>query len=238
MSAFYYQGRLAKDTSIQLSEEESLHCTKVLRLSSGDAVEIMNGDGQVFSGILAGHNKKKVGVLLTKESKTHLRSYFLHIAIAPTKNTDRIEWFIEKAVEIGIDKISFISSRYSERKNIRIERIQKRAISALKQSGNPILPQINDIIPFKQVFQNINESQRFLAYEQTETNESFFSKANLNGSYFVLVGPEGGFSEDELALAKNEECQLVSLGENRLRTETAGIATCFAINTKHLDQKK
>jgi len=233
MTAFYYQGDLNLKDTIILSEAESLHCTKVLRLKNGGQVEIMNGQGKIFKGTIIKQEKKQVHVTLEELKDAPKRNYYLHIAIAPTKNIDRIEWFVEKAVEIGIDRITFISSRYSERKNIRLERIIRRAISALKQSGNPVLPAFSELTPFEKIIEATDENEKFLAYEQTQTNENLFLSTTLNSSYLVLIGPEGGFSEEEIALAKQKAFNLVSLGENRYRTETAGVTTCYTMNVKH-----
>lgn len=233
MTAFYYQGELNLKEIIILSETESLHCIKVLRLRNGDQVEIMNGMGKIFKGTIIKQDKKQVQVELFEAKDIIKRDYYLHVAIAPTKNIDRIEWFVEKAVEIGIDRITFITSRYSERKNIRLERIIKRAVSALKQSGNAVLPEFSNVTPFKKIIEATDEKEKFLAYEQTQSNKNLFSSATLNSSYLVLIGPEGGFSEEEIALAKQKEFNLVSLGENRFRTETAGITTCYTMNVKH-----
>ena len=236
MPAFFYQGELLEGKSIYLSEEESLHCTKVLRLQKQNYVEVLNGQGAVYRGVISGDGKKKVCVdLLNELSGTNSkRDYYLHVAIAPTKNTDRIEWFVEKAVEIGIDQISFFHSIHSERKKIRTDRCIKRAISALKQSKNPILPKINELVSFGEVIENVKETQKFLAFEKSETSESLLKSLQKKSSYFVIVGPEGGFHETEINLAKEQDFVLASLANFTLRTETAGISICSMVNALHL----
>lgn len=237
MPAFYYDGELAENESIYLSEEESLHCTRVLRLQKQDQIEVLNGRGQLFSGVIISDAKKKVGVALKTHviNKNNSRDYFLHIAIAPTKNTDRIEWFIEKSVEIGIDKISFFYSTYSERKKLRLDRLKKRAISAIKQSRNPLLPIISDVLSFEQVLKTATETQKFIAYARTETSSSLLKLIEPKGNYLVIIGPEGGFSEMEIDTALKNNFQLANLGNHILRTETAGISTCSMINAIHLE---
>ncbi len=234
MPTFFYNGELLQNSRISLSEEESLHCIKVLRLQQRDNVKILNGKGQIFNGLLSNISKKKVEVELLEPQQVFNRKYFLHIAIAPTKSADKIEWFIEKAVEIGIDKISFFYSKYSERKKLRTDRIKRRAISALKQSGNPILPEINELTSFEKTFENIKEDQRFIAFEKTKPNDSLLKQIDYENSYFVLIGPEGGFNKKEVELAIENGCQTASLANYVLRTETAGVATCSMLNAVHL----
>ncbi|MEM1136880.1 MAG: RsmE family RNA methyltransferase [Bacteroidota bacterium] len=235
MPVFYHPDISDTDKAIVLSEEESIHCNKVLRLGEGGAVDIFNGNGEIYKGIIQKKEKKHI-IVAIKERVDNIkpRNFKIHIAIAPTKNIDRIEWFTEKAIEIGVDKISFLLSRYSERKHLRIERINKIAVSAMKQSRNPFLPQIVSIQPFEQFFSTVQESERYIAYENTNLTQSLAKKAKLNSSYCVIVGPEGGFSETELKYAQSKKFKMVSLGENRLRTETAGIVTCNVLNMIHL----
>jgi len=225
----FYQANIA-DGINQLEEEESKHVQRVLRLSVGDTIHVTNGKGFLYEAQLTPITTKSSSFKIVNKTVFPPANYSIHIAIAPTKNADRIEWFVEKAVELGIQQISFILCDNSERKSINLERIEKKAISAMKQSGQYHLPRINNIKPFKEFIQSAKEEELFIGFVDEQNPSHLQTTATPGKTYLILIGPEGDFSKNELALALQLNCKKVSLGANRLRTETAGIAACHILN--------
>lgn len=216
------------DNTLFLTEEESWHCAKVLRKKNGDVLSVIDGLGNLYSGKIISDNPKKVLLTIeSREKKTNTRKYKLHLAIAPTKNIDRIEWFVEKAVEIGIDEISFLQCKNSERKILKIDRIQKIVESAVKQSVQFYMPKVNDLQPFQKFIEGKTYHSKFIAHCQTLQLPYLGGLVSKGVDSIVLIGPEGDFSIEEVNLAKQFEFQEISLGENRLRTETAAL---YAVN--------
>ncbi len=215
---------------ILLSEEEAWHCTKVMRMMPGDLLSITDGKGNLYEcELLDNHPKKCIAKILTKlEEKP--RSWKLHIAIAPTKNNDRLEWFIEKATEIGIDIITPLYTAHSERTRIKPERIQKILISAMKQSLKCTVPILETAVTFGEIIRKPFNGQKFIAYCETGSEESLITQYKKNSDVLILVGPEGDFSPQEVALSREELFIPVNLGEARLRTETAGVVACHTIH--------
>ncbi|WP_312761411.1 RsmE family RNA methyltransferase [Epilithonimonas sp.] len=208
---------------ILIDSDEQQHITKVLRMREGEEIFVTDGNGNLAKGNLV-FEGKKVSLDVT-EIKQNLPDFSpkLHIAIAPTKNIDRIEFFVEKAVEMGISEISFILTEKTERKNISIEKLRKLAISASKQSHRFHFPKVNDLIKFSDYMKNLNPENTFVAH----CNENL-KRINLNDipnleNYTFLIGPEGDFSDKEIQLLAEKGIKAVSLGNQRLRTETAGI---------------
>ncbi len=156
------------------------------------------------------------------------------MAVAPTKNQDRLEWFVEKAIEFGVDEISFLRCEHSERTSIKQDRIDRIAVSAMKQSGRATLPVFNLLTDFKTFVETKSGTQRFIAYVDQENPDHLFQLATKQKNYTVLIGPEGDFSEAEIALASVNGFQKVSLGNHRLRTETAAIAACQILHLVNL----
>lgn len=215
-----------------LSEEESIHCTRVLRKRVGDEIIIIDGKGLMCKAELTDVNKKgckaKITETLKKEEK---RDFSIHIAIAPTKNISRIEWFLEKATEIGIDEVSFILTEHSERKKIRLDRLEKIVLSATKQSLKATLPKLNELVSYKQFLAgDLKVEQKFIAWVEEDTKNLLRDQYKPSQSVCILIGPEGGFSEKEVELARDSGFDAISLGESRLRTETAGIHACVTID--------
>ena len=208
---------------ILIDSDEQQHITKVLRMLEGEEIFITDGNGNLAKGNLIFEGKK---VLLdVSEIKEGLPDFSpkLHIAIAPTKNIDRIEFFVEKAVEMGISEISFILTEKTERKNISIDKLRKQAIGASKQSHRFHFPKINDLTKFSDFMKNLDSENTFVAH----CNENL-ERINLNDipkleNYTFLIGPEGDFSDKEIQLLADKGIKAVSLGNQRLRTETAGI---------------
>ncbi|HEY1040495.1 MAG TPA: 16S rRNA (uracil(1498)-N(3))-methyltransferase [Bacteroidia bacterium] len=225
-------GHPVSETEAFLSEEESWHCIKVLRHKTGDEIAMIDGKGGFYKTTIAEANPKKCVVTIrSKEFSEPSRKYKLHIAIAPTKNIERIEWFVEKAVEIGVDEFSFIICKNSERKVIKIERIHKIVESAVKQSLQRYLPKINDAIDFSAFLKRDHSEYKHIAHCQTAGLPVYTKQFNAPGSHLVLIGPEGDFTINEVKAAKEAGFNEVSLGDNRLRTETAALFACnsFAV---------
>ena len=213
-----------------LDEEESRHAQKVLRLKSGAIIQLTDGLGKFYEARLTNTESKQCEFTVLKSEQAPSRNYKIHVAIAPTKNTDRIEWFVEKAVELGIDKISFLLCKNSERKSINLERVEKKAISAMKQSCQAVLPVIQEIRPFRQVIAESNEEEKFIGFVDEQNPFLLKNLAKASASYLVMIGPEGDFSHEEMRDASQKGFAKVSLGPTRLRTETAGIAACHILN--------
>ncbi len=226
MNTFF--GIIQNDVAI-LNEDESLHCIKVLRHKVGDTIEIIDGKGLRAVGIIEAAHAKQCAVSLTKQEKVNKhQNYYLHIAIAPTKNIERLEWFVEKAVEIGVDEISFFKCKNSERTVVKDERTRKVAESAVKQSRQAYIPKLNPLTDFKAFIKNPGADINLIAHCEQENNAGIQSFLTPNKTYCVLIGPEGDFTKDEIDYALNAGCKSVSLGKNRLRTETAGVYTAAA----------
>ncbi len=228
MNVFFHPA--PKDSINYLSPEESHHCVKVLRLTQNQEIHIVDGAGSLYLAQINHAHSKNCAFLTKQIIKKQTREFYIHIAISPTKNFDRMEWFVEKAVELGVDEISFIQCERSERKILKTERLQKKAVSSLKQSGNLILPKINNLRAFKDIFLEQNNSINYFVCHKSEDNPSLISQIKRNRTYLVLIGPEGDFSPNELELAMKKGCFSVSLGYHTLRTETAGIAACHIFN--------
>lgn len=226
-----------------LCEEEALHVSKVLRLRKGAKVNLIDGKGGVYEGTLENENQRKVTIKINKSVKLEQNNNrYLHIAVVPTKNSNRMEWMVEKAVEIGVQEISFFYSQRAERKKINLQRIEKIAIAALKQSHNFFLPRI-------QQFQNmhrmldylvLNNQKIFIAHLLDDTRKNLSISLDFEKKNCILIGPEGDFTKDELNLALNKNAIPVYLSENRFRTETAAVFVCaqFEINYQLYKIKK
>lgn len=212
-----------------LTAEESWHCAKVLRKKAGEIIGIIDGKGNYYQGKLDLISEKKCVASIVKGPEIqHKRNYYLHLAIAPTKQIDRIEWMIEKAVEIGIDEISFIQCKNSERVVIKHDRILKIVESAVKQSLQAIIPKVNELRTFKEVIALESGAEKFIAHcyegEKQIVKDVLFKNSHL----FVLIGPEGDFTNEEVSAANDAGFRSLDLGHNRLRTETAGLYVCQA----------
>ncbi|MES2689620.1 MAG: 16S rRNA (uracil(1498)-N(3))-methyltransferase [Bacteroidota bacterium] len=218
--------------AIQLNEDESKHCVRVLRLKKGDEVHLADGKGTHALAQIGDDNPKRCVLGITrKENNSKNRTYYLHIIIAPTKNFERTEWFIEKAVEAGIDEITFIETQNSERNKVNMERCEKIAVSAMKQSKQWWLPAINPIVKLSDAVASVENGLKLMAW--CETNEEQLLndalKNDAQQTITVLIGPEGDFTAQEVELAKRAGFQPVSLGKNILRTETAALYACMAV---------
>lgn len=214
-----------------LNEEESKHCIKVLRLQSGDRVALVDGKGGFYQAeIIAPHPKKTILKIITIQLEYAKRNHYLHIAVAPTKNIERIEWFLEKATEIGIDEISFILCDRSERKEVKVDRLTKVITAAVKQSLKAYHPKLNEPIHFKNFITQVRSSQKFIAHCVHDDKKELRDQLQLYSDCIILVGPEGDFTSNEITLAIDHGFIPITLGISRLRTETAALEACFEIN--------
>ena len=213
-----------------LNAEESRHCARVLRKKKGDLIQITDGAGHLFKCVLDEISTGKCSFHVEHKERIAQPDFSIHIAIAPTKSTDRIEWFVEKAVEIGVQEISFVRCAFSERKNLNLERLQKKAVSAMKQSGRAWLPQLNEMTKLSSFANSHEAQQKFVAHLEDKGTDHLIDLGVPKKSYLVVVGPEGGFSEEEIKLLKDKNYAVARIGDYRLRTETAGIAVCSILN--------
>jgi len=217
-----------------LPETEAHHCLKVLRMRVGDSLRITDGKGNFYQAEVAEIFHKTLNAcrvnLLETIPQPPLWKGIIEIAVAPTKNSDRMEWFAEKATEIGIDKITFLRCRFSERKEMPLERIRKITVSAMKQSEKAQLPALQKMTDFKDFIKQDFDGQKFIAYCTLDNKVPLAQVYRKNENALVLIGPEGDFSEEEISLAKAYGFIPVSLGESRLRTETAALTACLTIH--------
>lgn len=225
MQLFYTQN-IQGNTAI-LGEEEARHCVRVLRKKIGDTIRFIDGKGGLYTGQITDLSKKDCWIRITDKIQQTQRAFNIHIAIAPTKNIARTEWFLEKCTELGIDEVSFLLCKHSERKKIRLDRLEKIVLSATKQSLKAFLPKINDFIPYKKFIKGVKDSPygKYLCWV-SEDNRHFLNIAKKESDLLILIGPEGDFSEQEIQMALENGFTAVSLGKSRLRTETAGVVAC------------
>lgn len=213
-----------------LDQEESRHATKVLRLHAGKQITITDGKGHFHTCEIAVAHQKKTTLKVVSTEAVATFTGHRHLAIAPTKNLDRIEWFVEKAVELGVDEISFVLCHNSERRVLKTERIVKKAISAMKQSMKAYLPKINELTKFHEFIEAHQAEVKSIAYVDFENPVLLSANIQKGTNNLVLIGPEGDFSQEEVTMAEDNGFKKVSLGDARLRTETAGIAAVHLLN--------
>lgn len=234
MSIAVFYAPNAKDSSY-LSEEESFHAIRVLRLRVGETIHLLDGRGSKFSAAITSIEGKKVafGPLEVIDSEPS-PSYQIHLYVAPTKQMERMEWMVEKCGEFGIHGIHFFASKNSERKEIKLQRLEKTAISALKQSKNLYLPEITGLHTLKEVAAK-EGGEKLFAFISNPPVSSLAKTASKGQVYHVLVGPEGDFTPEESELLVNKKWKPFSLGKSILRTETAGIAVCHGLHILNSD---
>ncbi|CAN5430155.1 16S rRNA (uracil(1498)-N(3))-methyltransferase [soil metagenome] len=214
-----------------LTEDDSRHAIKTLRLQVGDNIAVTDGHGNRHLAVISTVDSRRCSFRITDTQTTAPRPFSVRICVAPTKNLDRIEWFVEKAVEIGIERISFFFGQHSERRVLKLERLEKIAVAAMKQSLQSFLPQLDDALPLGDLLKTTTEEQRFIAHLPTdELPINLAKRATVNGQYSVLIGPEGDFSDKEIQQAVAAGFHMVTLGSNRLRTETAALTACQLLN--------
>lgn len=214
-----------------LPEEDSRHAVKVLRMQAGDECVLLDGVGGYHRARITLPHPSRCAFEIVETIKDYgKRNYRLHIAIAPTKNIERFEWFLEKATEIGVDEITPLLCRHSERKIIKPERLEKVIIAAAKQSVKAFFPVLNPLTDFNQLLKQQLPEARFIAHCHEGEKIYFPTIAAVQKDVLVLIGPEGDFSTEEVTAAMAAGFKAVSLGESRLRTETAGVVSCAAVS--------
>lgn len=215
-----------------LPEGESVHCSRVLRMKQGDEIVVTDGKGHRFvCEVSKPHAVHTEVIIKEKIDIPREHEYFLTLAVAPTKNSDRIEWLVEKAVEIGVDRIVLLKCARSERKIQKTERLMKVMVAAMKQSLSAYLPEIGELVDFKDFVKGEDpETQKFFGYcSENYPRKSFVKECKPGGSVSVMIGPEGDFTSEEVELAVTQGFVPVTFGEKRLRTETAGVCAVTAV---------
>ncbi|MBF1502008.1 16S rRNA (uracil(1498)-N(3))-methyltransferase [Prevotella pallens] len=230
---YFYVPNATEDN--ELPTDEAIHAIRVLRLKIGDDIFLIDGKGNFYKAVVTLANSKHCLYEITQtlvQNKTW--KGHIHLAIAPTKDISRIEWLVEKATEIGFDEISFLNCQFSERKNLRIDRIERIVISAMKQSRKAWKPIVNNMLSFEDFIQKEVTGQKFICHCYNEIEKTdFFSNINNSGLFeeiTVLIGPEGDFSINEVHQALQQQYKSTTLGNSRLRTETAGLAAVLMAN--------
>ena len=231
---FFYQPEIPNGV-LHLDEIESRHCVRVLRKKTGDEITVVDGKGTFYNAVVEDDNQRRCTFKVIDKEREASRDFRIHIALAPTKNQDRTEWFVEKAVEIGVDRISFVECDNSERTSLKLDRITKVAVSAMKQSQRATLPDIQPLMAYEELLSTTTEDQRFIAYVDKFNKVHLKDVCRAKQSVIVLIGPEGDFTPEEVFQAEERNYTKVSLGNARLRTETAGIVACQIINLINTD---
>lgn len=235
MQLFYNPSINVTATSFVFDKEESKHIIKVLRKKEGDVLYVTNGLGFLFTTEITIASDTKCTVKINALEQQEKPKFHLHLAVAPTKMNERYEWFLEKATEIGIQEITPIICEHSERKVIKTDRFQKILESAMKQSLHYYLPKLNEPISFKDFLKKENKGQQFIAHCEETDKKSLKNELKTNEDVTILIGPEGDFSVKEIQLALEHNYIPVSLGQTRLRTETAAIVACHSVVFKNED---
>ncbi|MEX1188255.1 MAG: 16S rRNA (uracil(1498)-N(3))-methyltransferase [Bacteroidia bacterium] len=215
---------------VQLDENENHHAIKVLRCKVGEEVKLLDGKGGIYQAKFTEISSKSSILEITSRSKQNALPYKLHLAVAPTKMIDRFEWFLEKATEIGVHEISPIITDRSERNVVKMSRMQKVVQAAIKQSMQAYFPIINEALPFKEFIKQRNAPNKFIAHCMDSPKQSLIQSVDIHSENIVLTGPEGDFTEKEVELALKNNYLPVTLGESRLRAETAAVVVSAQIN--------
>jgi 16S rRNA (uracil1498-N3)-methyltransferase len=229
MQLFYNPAISQEQEGFSFDKEESRHIVKVLRKKEGDKLFVTNGLGELFETEITLAIDHKCQVKIIRVEHVQPKKYQLHLAVAPTKMNDRYEWFLEKATEIGIDQITPIFCDHSERKNFNHERMEKIIISALKQSNQYTLPRLNQAVTFKEFIQQKKDGLNLIAHCEETHRKSLKEMLQPEINVTILIGPEGDFSSQEIEMALKADYIPVTLGQTRLRTETAAIAACHSV---------
>jgi 16S rRNA (uracil1498-N3)-methyltransferase len=231
MQLFYTPDIDPASSGYSLSEEESKHCVRVLRLQANDQIQLIDGKGNFYTAEITDPHPKRTQLrIVAVEQDYNKRNHSLHIAVAPTKNIERLEWFLEKATEIGIDEISLIICQRSERKEAKKDRLDKIITSAIKQSIKAWHPVLNEPVPLSKLLAMPFDGQKYIAHCEAGEKISLKEDIKSNGRYLILIGPEGDFTPKEIDDAIKNDFKAITLGNSRLRTETAALEACFEIN--------
>lgn len=231
MQLFYTPDIDPANSHYFLNEEESKHCIRVLRLEKGNEVQLIDGKGGLYTAVIQDpHPKRTILQITATVAAFNKRNHYLHIAMAPTKNIERMEWFLEKATEVGIDEITPIICQRSERKEVKIDRLNKIITAAIKQSIKAYHPVLNEPISYKQFIAKPFDGQKFIAHCENGEKTNLKAEFMNNGKYLILIGPEGDFNPEEIGDALHNDFKAITLGDSRLRTETAALEACFEVN--------
>jgi 16S rRNA (uracil1498-N3)-methyltransferase len=232
MQLFYLPG--ISGNIVTLDPTESKHAVKVLRLSKGEQVQIVDGKGGFYNAEIMEDNPKSCKLAVLNSTREFgKKNFHLHIAIAPTKNIDRVEWFLEKATEIGIDEITPFITEHSERKVIKPERLEKILVAAMKQSVKAYLPVLNPLTDFTKLIATSEIKNKYIAHCNDGEKSHLKNEIKKGEDVFILIGPEGDFSPEEVEMATKNGFREISLGNARLRTETAGVVACHIVNLEN-----
>ncbi|AYA36255.1 16S rRNA (uracil(1498)-N(3))-methyltransferase [Hymenobacter oligotrophus] len=229
----FFAPGLSGGNTYTLPEDESKHAVRVLRLREGDAVELIDGAGSIYQAEVAEAEAKRCQLRIVQQQQVPRRAYQVHVAVAPTKNLDRMEWLVEKATEVGIDRLSFMRCARSERRELKLERLERIAVSALKQSGQAWLPQLDELTDFATFVHSLDPATTFIAHLAEGERISLAQVAAAGNRCCILIGPEGDFTPEEIELALGRGIRPVTLGHTRLRTETAALAACHTVHVAH-----
>lgn len=229
MQLFFSPNIKVSDTRFVFDKAESKHIAKVLRKQFGDTLYITDGNGTIFTTKISVADSRHCEIEILSKELVLKRPYNLHIAIAPTKMNDRFEWFLEKATEIGIEEITPLICNHSERKVVKLERMEKIIKSAMKQSLSPYLPKLNPPISFGDFISQNHQGQLFIAHCEETQKTALKEELEKNQDCLILIGPEGDFSVKEIQSAREHHFIPVTLGNTRLRTETAGVVACHSV---------
>ena len=229
MQLFYNPNLDGSFMQFSFTSDESKHIIKVLRKKEGDILSITNGKGRIYKAKIIDANFKKCRVEIASSEKRHPPMHSLHLVVAPTKMNERFEWFLEKATEIGVNEITPIICERSERKIIKLERMQKVIQSAMKQSLQAYLPKLNAAISYSEYLKTDKNGLLFIAHCDEGEKMELKRRVAPDKDVTILIGPEGDFTPDEISQAYKSGFLPVSLGKNRLRTETAAIFACTTV---------
>lgn len=218
-----------------LNKDDSIHLVRVLRIQKGDKVFVTNGKGLIFECIVTDPNPKSCQLKIINQRKgDDRRDFVLSIAIAPTKNINRFEWFLEKCTEIGVDRITPILTEHSERKIIKEDRLNRVITAAVKQSLKSFHPELDTLTNFEDFIKTPFSGQKFIAYVDANVKDELYTICKPGMDTLILIGPEGDFSQEEIETAKENGFIPVKLGPSRLRTETAGVVACHTVHLVNL----
>lgn len=230
MNLFYSPDITGEEKKFTFNKEESRHIVKVLRKSEGDSIHLTNGKGRIFKAEITQADIRHCTAHITENSRQEPRNYYIHMVVAPTKMNDRYEWFLEKATEIGVDEITPVICEHSERTVVKPERLEKIIQSAMKQSLSAFLPRLNPAVPLESFLQQETDGQLFIAHCEEDGERHLLKGKVIPGQKAtILIGPEGDFSTKEISTALNQGYIPVSLGNTRLRTETAAVVASHTV---------
>lgn len=231
LSVYFYAPDI--ESTSCLPEDESVHCVRVLRMKEDDVIGVLDGKGTFFKAVITDAHPKHCRVSILETIPDTSGPFLANIALCPTKNPERVEWFLEKATEIGIGRIIFLKSQHSERKTIKTERMDRILVAALKQSVKALKPSLEPLVPFDELVKRPFDGQKFICHCHHGEKPLLNATCKPGSPALVLIGPEGDFSLEEVQLAEQNGFVSVSLGDTRLRTETAAFVAAHIVQLKN-----